>query len=456
MTDLFDMPSDVPAALAARIDSEIDALFPQALQVLRRMVQVNSVNPLFPGVARGDVIGGEAVSGRIYADYLTDFGFTLDIVAPDPERPNHVLTRKGRGGGGRSLIVNGHLDTVPPVRPEEWRGGDPWSAELTEDRLYGLGSTDMKGGLVSAALAAAALDRLGIALRGDLQIQAVVGEETGDGALGTDAVLEAGFTADAAIIAEPTSVPGPLSIAPVSVGNFVLKIEVDGFGTHVGNRGSSIRAGGAGCSAGVNAVEKAILVVQSLLQLEQEWGLTKQNPAFPPGVFTITPAYLHADSGVPSVGYLAHRARIGVLVWYPPAVDPAAIRAEIEAQVHHAARQDIWLRDHPPRLIWESNWPAFETAETAAIVRRLVADRAAVLGPVPAGLRATHGFIASCDATYFTQRGIPALAFGPGDLGCAHAVDEHLLLAQLRDAARILARTMIGWCGLASAPPAAG
>ncbi len=443
MTESYDLPAD----LAARIDAEIDALFPEALEVLRQMVRVNSINPLFPGIARPDVIGGEAASGRIYADYVTPFGFGLDIVAPDPERPNYVLTRKGKGGG-RSLIVNGHLDTVPPVRPEEWRGGDPWSAKLTEDRLFGLGSTDMKGGLISAALAAAALDRLGIALKGDLQIQAVVGEETGHGDLGTDAVLAAGFTADAAIIAEPTSVPGPLAIAPVSVGNFVLQIEVEGFGTHVGNRGSSIRAGGAGNAAGVNAVEKGMLVVQALQQLEQEWGLTKQNPAFPLGVFTITPAFFHADSGVPSVGYLAHRARIGVLVWYPPFVNAEAIKAEIEAQVHHAGQMDSWLRDHPPRLVWESNWPAFETPEDAAIVRRLVADRAAVLGPVPAGLRETHGFIASCDATYFTQRGIPALAFGPGDLGCAHAVDEHVLLSELTGAARIFARSMIGWCGL--------
>ena len=438
---------DLPANLSARIDAQIQALFPEALAVLRQMVRLNSINPLFPGIARADVIGGEAAAGKIYANYVSGFGFRHETVAPDPERPNHILIRSG-SGGGRSLILNGHLDTVPPVRPEEWLGGNPWSADLTDDRLYGLGSTDMKGGLISAALAAAALHRLGIGLKGDLQIHAVVGEETGHGDLGTDAVLAARYTADAAIIAEPTSVPEPLSIAPVSVGNFVLQIDIEGYGTHVGNRGSSIRAGGAGNAAGVNGVEKGMLVVQALQQLEQEWGLTKRNPAFPPGVFTITPAFFHADSGVPSVGYLAHRARIGVLVWYPPGVNPASIKAEIETQVHHASQLDSWLRDHPPRLVWESNWPAFETPEDAALVRRLVADRAAVLGPVPAGLRETHGFIASCDATYFTQRGIPALAFGPGDLGCAHAVDEHVRLSQLIDAARVFARSMIGWCGI--------
>jgi len=80
----------------------------------------------------------------------------------------------------------------------------------------------------------------------------------------------------------------------------------------------------------------------------------------------------------------------------------------------------------------------------------LVADRAAVLGPVPECLREPHAFIASCDATYFTNRGLPTLAFGPGDLCCAHAVDEHVLLSQLTDAARIFACSMIGWRGLAN------
>lgn len=441
-------PETLDPDLAARLDTQIDALFPQALDVLRRMVRINSVDPLFPGVERAEVIGGEAASGALLAEYLAGFGFRAETVAPDPERPNHVLIRSG-AGGGRSLIVNGHLDTVPPVRPQEWRGGDPWSAELAEGRLYGLGATDMKGGLTAAALAGAALATLGLRLKGELQIHAVIGEETGTGDLGADAVLAAGYTADAAIVAEPTSTPGPLSVSPISVGNFILQIDVEGYGTHVGNRGSSIRAGGAGNAAGVNAVEKGMLVVQALQQLEQEWGLTKRHPAFPPGVFTITPAVFHADSGVPSVGYLAHRARIGVLVWYPPNEAPEAIQAEIAAQVHHAAQMDSWLRDHPPRLTWESHWPIYETPEDEPLVRQVVAARAAVLGSVPAGVRETHGFIASCDATYFTRRGIPVVAFGPGDIGCAHAVDESIELRQITDAAKILARAMIGWCGLA-------
>lgn len=448
MTQIQDETYQIAAELEARIDAAIDELMPEALEVLRDMVRVNCINPLFPGIKREDVIGGEAKAGRIFADYVQKFGFDLDIFAPDPERPNYILKREGEGGG-RSLIINGHLDTVPPLRPEEWHNGDPWDARLTEDRLYGLGTTDMKSGLISAGIAGAVLERLGIKLKGPLQIHAVVGEETGNGELGTDAILEAGYIADAAIIAEPSSVPEPLSINPISVGHHILHIDIQGNGTHVGNRGPSIRAGGAGVKAGVNAVEKALLIVQALQQLEQEWGLTKQHPAFPPGGFTITPAFLHADSGAPSVGYLAHNARIGVLVWYPPGVDGEDIKAEIAAQVQHAAKLDLWLRDNPPVLTWVANWPAYETAEDSPIVKRMILDRAAVLGEIPAGLRQTYGFTASCDATYFTNRGIPAITIGPGDIGCAHSVDEFVYLSQVRDAARIYARSIIGWCGQA-------
>ena len=95
MTDDTQLSPD----LAARLDAAIDRLFPQALDVLRRMVRVNSVNPLFPGVTRSDVIGGEAASGAILTEYLTGFGFDAEIVAPDPDRPNTVLTRAGTGGG---------------------------------------------------------------------------------------------------------------------------------------------------------------------------------------------------------------------------------------------------------------------------------------------------------------------------------------------------------------------
>ncbi|WP_246740745.1 M20 family metallopeptidase [Mesorhizobium sp. NZP2298] len=423
-------------------------MLPEAISLLRRLVATNSINPLFPGIRREDVIGGETACGAMLADHLSRFGFASETVAHDPERKNTVMRKSGTGGG-RSLFINGHVDTVAPFRPSEWLDGNPWSATIKDGRLYGLGSTDMKSGLVAAALAASALDAAGVRLKGELQIHAVVGEETMSHELGTSSVLDAGFGGDAAIVVEPTSQPRPLSVTAVSAGNFNLQIDVKGYGTHSGNRGPSIRAGGEGNAAGVNAVEKAMLVVQALQQLEQEWGITKSHPAFPAGIFSMVPGVFHGDAGVPSVGYLAESATVGYLVWYPPNERPAAIRAEIENHVHHASQLDSWLRHNPPVFRWESHWPVFDTSTDHPLIQSLVADRADVLGALPAGLAQTHSFNAVCDASFIAEKGIPVAAMGPGDLRCAHAVNEFVQLTEVSDCARILARTMMRWCGVA-------
>ena len=163
---------------------------------------------------------------------------------PTRRRRNLVGKRKGRNGGGRSLALNGHVDTVPPVDPDNWVSGNPWNPEIRDERLYGIGSTDMKASDAAMWLVAQALTDAGIELEGDLLLHSVVGEETMQHELGTSAVLEAGFTADAAIVTEPTSIPHPLTVSPIAAGNWYFRIHVDGRATHCGNRALAIRPGG--------------------------------------------------------------------------------------------------------------------------------------------------------------------------------------------------------------------
>lgn len=443
-----DTTLDLGTDRTSLLDMHIDTLASDAVALLQRLVKTNSVNPLFPGIRRNDVVGGETACGQLLSNYLGAFGFASETVAPDPQRANTVLRKTG-AGGGRSLFINGHVDTVAPFRPSEWIEGNPWSGAIRDGNLYGLGATDMKSGLVAAALAAAAIEASGLRLKGELQIHAVVGEETMSHELGTTAVLEAGFGGDAAIVVEPTSQPHPLSVTSVSAGNFNLQIDVKGYGTHSGNRGPSIRAGGDGNAAGVNAVEKAILVLQALQQLEQEWGISKSHPAFPAGIFSMAPGVFHGDAGVPSVGYLAEAATIGYLVWYPPNEKPENIQAEIERHVHHAAQLDSWLRHNPPVFRWESHWPVFDTPVDHPLMHSLVMDRADVLGALPEGVPQVHSFNAVCDAAFIAAKGIPVATMGPGDLRHAHAVNEFVRISEVRDCARILARTMVRWCGVA-------
>ncbi|WP_181706107.1 M20 family metallopeptidase [Chthonobacter rhizosphaerae] len=441
-------PARPIAAAPSAVLSAVDAHAEAAIALLSDLVAINSINPLFPGIDRAAVIGGETRCTDLLGERLAALGAEIHRVAPDPERTNVVAVLKG-AGGGRSLILNGHLDTVAPFTPERWISGDPWKPTLKDGRLYGLGSTDMKGGLVSVVLALQAIRAAGVRLKGDVQVHAVVGEETMSHELGTSAVLEAGFTADAAIVVEPSSQPFPLSVAPVSAGNFNLEITVRGRATHAGNRGAAIRPGGEGASAGVNAVEKAILVVQALQTLEEEWGQTKSHPAFPTGFFSLVPGVFHGDAGVPSVGYMADKATVGYLVWYPPGDTADAVKAEIERHVGHAAALDPWLRENPPMFDWKSNWPVADTAEDHPLVRTLVDARAAVLGPIPRGRRETWSLNAVTDASFLEAKGIPTTVFGPGNLRFAHAVDEHIEIQDLVNGAKVLALAILGWCGVA-------
>lgn len=437
------MPQD--DALLRRVDAAIDARFDEALELLEQLVAINSITPDYYATERASVIGGESACARRFGAWMAQAGYEVHEVAPDPERVNTVARRPG-AGKGRSLLLNGHVDTVAPFRPERWSTGNPWQPRREGDRLYGLGACDMKGGLVTAGLAARALADAGVELAGELQIHAVVGEETGGKDLGTLAPLCAGFTADAAIVVEPSSGRDLLTVAPVSYGLLAFDLTVTGIGTHVGNRARAIRPGGPGAAAGVNAVEKAIQIVTALQKLEQDWGVTKTHPGFQPGAFTITPSWFHGDCGLPSAGFFADHAEVKYIVWYPPHEDPAAIRAEIEAQIHHAAQLDPWLRDNPPGIEWQIDWPGLTTAPEHPLVQTLLQRRREVLGDQAATHRA-GAFEAAADATWIAQMGIPVAIFGPGNLGQAHAIDEYISLSEMRQAARILARVILDWCG---------
>jgi acetylornithine deacetylase len=116
-------------------------------------------------------------------------------------RPNVVGTWKGSGQGGKSLILNGHIDTVTVEPKEEWTH-DPFGAEIEDGKIFGRGVSDMKSGIVAALIALECLIDLGVELRGDVIFESVVNEEhAGNGTL---ACVARGITADAAIITEPT------------------------------------------------------------------------------------------------------------------------------------------------------------------------------------------------------------------------------------------------------------
>jgi acetylornithine deacetylase len=420
------------------------------VELLSELVRTNSVNPAFAGVRRQDVIGGESRCNEILRERYEQAGLETHWVAEDPERRNLVGVLRGAGGGS-SLLLNGHVDTVPPVEPDRWAIGDPWRAELRDGRLHGLGSTDMKGSDTAMWLVAQALADAGGRLAGDLQLHSVVGEETMQHELGTSACLRAGFTADAAIVTEPTSVPRPLTVSPIAAGNWYFRVHVEGKSTHCGNRAAAIRPGGAGDAIGVNALEKGVKVVQALQELEQQWGLTKSHPSFSPGFFSILPGVFYADPGLDIPFYFSNRAEIAYSLWYSPDEAAEDVVAEIEEHVLTASRLDPWLREHPPRFEWINNWPPSSTPWEDPIVQTVRRAHERVTGEAIPEPSPQHpvAFGAASDASFTEAAGIPSVVFGPGDVMLAHCRDESVAVDEVVAAAKTLAAAVVAWCGVA-------
>jgi acetylornithine deacetylase len=419
-----------------------------AVALLSELVAVNSVNPAFAGVRRDEVIGGETRVNEILRERYEEAGLDTHWVAPDPERKNLVGVRRGTGGG-RSLALNGHVDTVPPVEPESWVHGSPWRPTVHDGRLYGIGATDMKGSDTAMWLVAQALEDEGVELRGDLLLHSVVGEETMQHELGTSAVLAAGFRADGAVVTEPTSIPKPLTVSPVAAGNWYFRIHVEGLSTHCGNRALAIRPGGPGDAIGVNALEKAVKVVTCLQDLEQQWGLTKSHPYFMPGFFSLLPGVFYADPGLDIPFYFSNRAEIGYSLWYPPEESAQDVQAQIEEHVLTAARLDPWLREHPPRFEWINNWPPASTPWEHPLVQSVAGahERVAQVTIPPPSPEHPVAFGAASDASFYEAAGIASVVFGPGDLRLAHCKDESVPLDEVIAAAKSLAAAVLEWCG---------
>lgn len=432
-------------AARAAVLSTIDEMRDDILETLSTLVRIPSVTPKYPGLSYDEHVGGETRCNEALRPTYEAAGCEIDMWAEEPGRDNLVGVVKG-AGGGRSLIFNGHIDTVPPGDPATWKWGDPWSGRIEDGKLYGLGAVDMKAGVVAQAKAAEALRRAGIRLKGDLIIESVVGEETMDHERGVTATVRRGYRADAAIVTEPTGLPSPSAIAPCSVGTFWLRITVHGKATHVLVRGSLIWPGGEGERYGVNAIDKAFFVYQAMAKLEATWGFTKVHPLYAPGHFNLGVNLMVGRPPGPMVPFIVpHECVMDYIVIYRPNDDPEAVKAEITDYLNGVFDLDPWLKNNRPTIEWPHHWPAYDTPLDHPICQTMADAHQAVLGK-PALFQ---GFPAVDDATYLERGGIPSISFGPGNVMMAHAVDEYVACDEVIDACKLYAATAIDWCGVA-------
>jgi len=261
-------------------------------------------------------------------------------------RPNLVGALRGSGDAGRSLILNGHVDTMAAENRETWKY-DPWSVAIKGDTIYSVGACDMKAGLAAMLFAVGAVARHG-RLRGDVLLQSVVDEEGGGN--GTLDLVAQGYTA-AAIIAEPTE----LRIMAASRGVLVTHIHVTGEARHPNYKWTK-----------ANAVEKAFHIWQALHALEHRWLATKNHPTLPRPTITLG----KIQGGVAGTAIPAACDMYLDVEFLPEeyALDGSCkkttgddIKRELDEAIMRASAADEWLSAHPP------NWEVYQHVEPHSV-----------------------------------------------------------------------------------------
>lgn len=415
----------------------VDKLKDELVRRTAESIRIRSVTPDYVGVVYDDEVGGETEVCEFVRPLLDDL--RLDTELWEEGKGRGVLAGVCKGsGGGRSLILNGHVDVVPPGPDESWKVAKAFSGSVVDGRIYGRGAVDMKGPSLAAYIALKAVLEAGYRPKGDVTLEFVGGEEMGQ-ALGSRSAVTKGYRADSVIIMEPSR--GVLG--PVGAGLFYLQVEIAGKATHVGLRGQMVRTGGGGDAIGVNSIEKAMVVYEAMKRLEEEWGQTKAHPLFFPGFFSLHPG---AISGGPSGAFVvSDKSTIDYAVWHHPEEDPAEVKKEIEDQISRFSRTDPWLRENPPKLHWLAQLGGFNTSLDAPICQAVhnAYEQATGRRHLPTA------YEAGCDAPAFLEAGMTdVVCCGPGSFEVAHAPDEHVDIGELTDCARVLALSIVEYCGI--------
>ncbi|MCW2714145.1 MAG: ylmB 2 [Frankiales bacterium] len=417
----------------ARVLDELDGRTDEMVGLLSDMVRVPSVS------GSDEENSSQAELGKVFDRMGLDtdhWQVPLEQTLADPTFPGSEVARTeawglvGRSpgrGDGPSLMLNAHIDVVPPGPADTWRTRDPWSGRVIGGNLHGRGACDMKGGLVSAVWAVASLRASGVPLRGDVLLASVQGEE--DGGLGSFATLQRGWRADACVIPEPTS----LDIVPANAGALTFRLRIPGHATHASRH-----------LEGISAIGKLWPIWQALQQLEQARNahvdplFARWELPYPICIGTVSSGVW--ASSVPDL--LVAEGRLGVAIDEP--VEHA--RAAFEEAVADACERDRWLRHHPVEVEWwGGQFASGRLSPDSPLLGQMRAAHEAVAG----GRRQqVWGASYGSDLRLMEAAGVPTLQYGPGDAALAHSTDELVPVAEVRTAARALALLALDVCGV--------
>lgn len=372
------------------------------IELTKILVSIDSVNPsLVPGGA------GESEIADYCMAWFTHHGFETHRLEMHPGRPSVVGVRKG-SGAGKSLMLNGHYDTVTLAGYD----GDPLAPRMEDGKLFGRGAFDMKSGVAAMMVAAAITDDTA----GDVIVCCVADEE--HSSMGTSEVLEQ-FTADAGIVTEPMCMEPTLW----HKGFIWVDVTIHGRAYH-----------GSRPEFGIDAIAKAGHFLAAMDTLATEMNAREGHPRLGPGS-------IHASlitGGEEASSYPAE-CKITIERRTIPGETPEIVEEELTEILDRLVME---VPDFTYSLEMGLVRQPFETDEESDIAQCVLRHTEKTLQKTPK-LRAEPFWT---DASLLDQKGIPCLLFGADGAG-AHAAQEWVETDSVHNLTRILRDVITDWCG---------
>ncbi len=380
------------------------AVDPQLVrEILRALVKVPSINPP----------GGTAEAVAAFEPFFREAGISTERYTSRDDLVSLVARLPGRAPG-KTLVLNGHLDIVPPG--EGW-SLDPFAALEKDGRVYGRGSADMKAGLTGMAAAMIALKRSGAAFNGEIILMAVPDEETG-GRYGTRYLLEqgVGMGADFAIVGEPTS--GRIELGNRGVAWF--EVRIDGVAGHSGRPHQ------------MNPIHFAGRLIAALAAMKFDL----RNDIFEVPVPTLTVTMM--EGGV-KANVIPNLAKLTIDRRLLPGETAELARQQIEEVIAGIDQPGVSatvtsLQGAEPYLIEQSS----------PVVQALSDSYRQVYGGEPVYSAKGAG---TDGGLLYSLGGVPTALFGAADPTRAHTVDEYVELEAVVKSAKVYAQTALRLLG---------
>lgn len=385
----------------------VDRHATEIVELLQALVRIPSIT------------GNETAIADFITDYLQSLGLNVERLEAEPGRPNLLCTWDS-GKAGPTLLLNDHLDMIPPGPLEYWNY-PPFAAEIHDGKVFGRATIDTKSGLTTILVTVKLLKELAIPLRGKLLLIFSCDEEVG-GRLGMQYLGKLSrLKADMALVTEPTT----MQVEIATKGRLTFGITTKGVATH-----------GARPWLGHNAIEDMMLVVTELQGLARELAERNKHPRL--GIPSLSIGTIHGGT---VSNMVPNKCTIEVDRRLLPGEKPEDVRKEFDMVLERLGARHPEFDATLEELVW---WPGYEISEDEPIVAAVCSAFEKVMGRKPAiGVKD-----AGTDASWINTLGkIPVAMFSPGDGMRAMNANENVTIADLIAATKVVAQATIDILG---------